>query len=375
MIASGSRALSQAPTAVPSALPVPAATATSPSEAAGPRPPSGCSRSRNARKNVRKPDSARSAALAWSPCSTDGPTVRSPGLGGVPPETAAASRAASRARPSPLAESTLCGNENDRNVPVANTTNAPYSGQLGPIRCSPPPAGAATPVASSPASVTRELALTSEICGGSSRGTTALRTTPYALEATSTPSATGYSWSPPVATASAIVSASSARASIAPAIAARRPCGTRSSSGPTTGASSANGAMVTARYSATRPRAWSVGTEKNTVEASAIVIIMSPAEFTACSSISLLSPDSPAPCACVTRCRPRPAAVNGTRSARPATRPARRARSPSYRAAATWPYCPNSPGRLRFLGPGARGAPGLSGRRSHLPLPRGVVHR
>lgn len=50
-----------------------------------------------------------------------------------------------------------------------------------------------------------------------------------------------------MATAPDIVIASTARANIAPAIAARRPCGSRSRSGPTTGASSVKGAMVTAR--------------------------------------------------------------------------------------------------------------------------------
>lgn len=44
-----------------------------------------------------------------------------------------------------------------------------------------------------------------------------------------------------------MVQASTARLSIDIAIAARRPCGSRSSSGPITGASSANGAMVTTR--------------------------------------------------------------------------------------------------------------------------------
>ncbi len=48
-------------------------------------------------------------------------------------------------------------------------------------------------------------------------------------------------------TADAIVQASTARASIEPAIAARRPCGTRSSSGPITGASRVNGAIVITR--------------------------------------------------------------------------------------------------------------------------------
>ncbi|CAO0837095.1 hypothetical protein SMICM17S_08035 [Streptomyces microflavus] len=95
--------------------------------------------------------------------------------------------------------------------------------------------------------MTRELALTRENLGGSSRGTTALRTTPYAFEETRTPSAAGYSSRPPVATAPDMVIASRARASIAPAIAARRPCGSRSSSGPITGASRVKGAMVMAR--------------------------------------------------------------------------------------------------------------------------------
>lgn len=111
----------------------------------------------------------------------------------------------------------------------------------------PAPIGAATPVASSPARVTRELAFTRENLGGSRRGTTALRTTPYAFEQTRTPSAAGYSSRPPVATAPDMVIASSARASIAPAIAARRPCGSRSRSGPITGARRVKGAMVMAR--------------------------------------------------------------------------------------------------------------------------------
>ncbi|CAM5584370.1 hypothetical protein SGLAM104S_08178 [Streptomyces glaucescens] len=175
-------------------------------------------------------------------------------------------------------------------------------------------------MASSPPSVTREFAFTSEKPGGSSRGTTALRTTPYAFDATSTPSAAGYSWRLPEITAPDSTRASSARASIADAMAARRPCGTRSSSGPITGASSVNGAIVIARYSATRPRASSVGTEKNTVDARATVIMTSPAPFTACSSISLPSPDSPAPCACVAFRIPRAVPVTGRCRARPTAR-------------------------------------------------------
>lgn len=95
--------------------------------------------------------------------------------------------------------------------------------------------------------MTRELALTREKPGGSSRGTTALLTTPYALEETSTPSAAGYISMLPVATAPDRTSARTARAAMAPAIAARRPCGSRSRRGPITGARTVKGAMVMAR--------------------------------------------------------------------------------------------------------------------------------
>lgn len=90
-----------------------------------------------------------------------------------------------------------------------------------------------------------------------------------------------------------------------------------------TGASRVKGAIVIARYRATRPRASSVGTEKNTVVASATVIIMSPAPLMACSSISLPRPDSPAPCACVARRIPRAVPVKGRCRACPTARPAR----------------------------------------------------
>ncbi len=85
----------------------------------------------------------------------------------------------------------MCGRWKAIRVPTTNTRKAPRSGHPGPIRCSRPPIGAATKVASSPARVTREFAFTSESLLGSSRGTTTLRTTPYALDATSTPSASG----------------------------------------------------------------------------------------------------------------------------------------------------------------------------------------
>ena len=52
----------------------------------------------------------------------------------------------------------------------------------------------------------REFAFTREKAGGSSRGTTALLTTPYALDATRTPSAAGYSSRPPLTTGAPSVS-------------------------------------------------------------------------------------------------------------------------------------------------------------------------
>ena len=103
--------------------------------------------------------------------------------------------------------------------------------------------------------MTRELAFTSENAGGSSRGTTAQRTTPYAFEDTSTPSAAGYSSRPPVLHRPRHRQREQRPGEHRAAIAARRPCGSRSSSGPTTGASSANGAIVTSeiqRYAAAR---------------------------------------------------------------------------------------------------------------------------
>ncbi|MEQ4611138.1 hypothetical protein ABMX48_34555 [Streptomyces cavourensis] len=50
----------------------------------------------------------------------------------------------------------------------------------------------------------------------------------------------------------------------------------------------------------------------------------SPAPFTACSSMSLPSPDSPAPWACVALRMPRAVPVKGARRARPVARPALR---------------------------------------------------
>jgi hypothetical protein len=69
-------------------------------------------------------------------------------------------------------------------------------------------------------------------------------------------------------------------------IAHRRPWLNRSNTGPISGATIANGSMVSPRNSATWPRASSVGTWKNSVPARLIAMAVSPAALNACSSIS-----------------------------------------------------------------------------------------
>ena len=105
---------------------------------------------------------------------------------------------------------------------------------------------------------------------GSSRGTAAARATAYDRLATRQPRAAGNSHGLSSTTAVASTQARNARvASVVPS-AQRRPCRNRSSSGPMSGASSTNGAMVSTRNRATRPRASSVGSA-NTVPASETV--------------------------------------------------------------------------------------------------------
>src|SRR3954447_15095833 len=92
-----------------------------------------------------------------------------------------------------------------------------------------------------------------------------------------------------------MTSARVARATMVRASAVRRPCRNRSSSGPSTGATIANGAIVTSRYNATRLRACPVGTSKNRCPARATVTNASAAACTACSSTSPARPEAPAP--------------------------------------------------------------------------------
>ncbi len=98
---------------------------------------------------------------------------------------------------------------------------------------------------------TRPLALTSVKSRGSSRGTAAARVTPYALDATSTPRAAGKSQGESVTTAPASTQTRKARIAMVAPIAHRRPWAKRSRKGPISGATIANGSIVSPRKSAT----------------------------------------------------------------------------------------------------------------------------
>lgn len=110
------------------------------------------------------------------------------------------------------------------------------------------PIGAVIDAAISPANEHRAFAVTSVISSGRTRGVTAARSTPNAFDSTSTPNAAGrnVTWSP-CGSALAIAQHSSARITNVLAIAYRRTCRARSSAGPISGATSANGAIVTTR--------------------------------------------------------------------------------------------------------------------------------
>ena len=157
---------------------------------------------------------------------------------------------------------------------------------------------------------------------GSRRGTAAARATAYDRLATRQPRAAGNSHGLSSTTAVASTQARNARvASVVPS-AQRRPCRNRSSSGPMSGASSTNGAMVSTRNRATRPRASSVGSAK-TVPASETVSAASPATLTACSSVSRARPVSAAPSASAKLRNRRPAAAPPRPTRRAPARPPR----------------------------------------------------
>ena len=109
-----------------------------------------------------------------------------------------------------------------------------------------PAIGAESATPTMPAIDTRPLALTSVKLSGSSRGTAAARVTPYALDATRTPSAAGKSPCDSVTTASASTQHRKARRAMVAPIAQRRPWANRSRNGPISGATIANGSIVSA---------------------------------------------------------------------------------------------------------------------------------
>ncbi|MCP2332543.1 hypothetical protein [Actinoalloteichus caeruleus] len=103
----------------------------------------------------------------------------------------------------------------------------------------------ATAPAANPKIVRRELVRTRETSAGRTRGVTAPRSTPNDLDMITQPNAAGYSTQP--SGFRAITTTSRARAAKDAPSAYRLPCWIRSSAGPTTGATTANGATVISR--------------------------------------------------------------------------------------------------------------------------------
>ena len=207
-----------------------------------------------------------------------------------------------------VCSSTELGSRIPSAIAARYTTVPTRSAQAPPV--DPPPAryetppAAATPRADamSAASEIRALADTRVILAGSSRGVTALRVTPYAFCRTSTPNAAGSRVTVSLCCAApAIPQQSRPRASSVPSMMYRRPSRTRSSIGPMSGASTANGAIVMSSVSAIRPRAWSTEVLKNRVPASATATNASAAAPAAVSSMSRSRPVRSAPDARVSR--------------------------------------------------------------------------
>src|SRR6476620_10510049 len=176
-----------------------------------------------------------------------------------------------------------------------------------------------------PAREMRPLTLTRVRPAGSRRGTAAARVTPYALDDTRQPRARGKSHVDSVVTAVASPQTRNARMAIVAPMAQRRPWLNRSRNGPRSGATIANGSIVSPRNRATWPRASPVGTWKNSVPASEIATAASPAALKACSSIRRDRPESPAPSARAAR----RAWLTANWPAVPAPRPATRAPRPA----------------------------------------------
>jgi hypothetical protein len=228
------------PIAVPSRLPAPAAAAIEPSAIVAGHPPDTVAWTRNAEKMVRNPPRPRSAAVARSAVTTCRVVERRrPGASiGTVRSTSTGS--------SPAATSTCAGSRTARTAAAVNSAAVAPSSQPKPSSAATPAASPPhTPPAARPNTESRALADVSDMAAGSTRGTTDPRSTLNPLLSTSTPSAAAYSARPSWWTA--ITTASTARPARLPASAQRRPRCSRSSAGPITGATTANGAIVTSR--------------------------------------------------------------------------------------------------------------------------------
>src|SRR5215210_7230805 len=102
--------------------------------------------------------------------------------------------------PSPRLGSTLLGSRIAQMVASTNTTKPYRSAHSGPAVASTPAIGAESVAPTTPAREVRALALTSGRLSGARRGTAAARVTPYALDATSTPSAAAKTIAEPLLT-------------------------------------------------------------------------------------------------------------------------------------------------------------------------------
>ncbi len=174
--------------AVPVKLPRPAAPAIAPSARVPSTPPIvPCMK--NGEKIVRKPVSPRSVATPRSAVTTRIPSERRP----RPVSTPVGPGINTEAGSSPSEWSTCVGSRSATIPAAVNTTTVSPSSQLNPnSAATPAPMPANTPPVMIPKIDSLAFAVTSVMSPGSTRGTTAPRSTPYDLDSTSAPNAAGY---------------------------------------------------------------------------------------------------------------------------------------------------------------------------------------
>ena len=229
----------------------------------------------NATRKVRNPTPARSNAIAVPASTMLGAcsSARSSAVSGCGLRWPRGIRSASTpATPNTIAAAT-------------STHSAPVSLRMSAAGI-PPTAPAAMLISAS-----RELAVTRAASSWTIAGTSALFATWWPLARTSTPKASGKSSRP--LTLPAMRTQSPARPKHPKLMSVRRPLRLRSRSGPITGATSANGATVSSRYSRTFGRAAPGEMLKNSVPASATVTHASPIMLTAWAAARRPNGDSP----------------------------------------------------------------------------------